>query len=475
MSFKKDILIEIFLEKSETEIYRVLIHSNFGHNFNTLFSLLLSDKIFQSTKHSFKMQCSDSGISFLTEKNYIENIIKVFNNNNLFENIIDEIPYFEAEIVKSLFFNRYFKRCAYRFLSILKNNIRTTIPEYILINMLRKNNLICKEAVREIMYDFLNFPLFLDTVNRIKSNNFKIVIADFPSPLSYDVLNNLSELSQKISPDFLNNINHNISQINKKELFELNLETGDKLILFSCGVILIVDDKNYLIVGDLHLGLEYSLMKKYRFTDINSNNHYNSLWNIFNQFKIYKTILLGDIKESITGYSKSELNDVKNFFDFILKFSDQIIVTQGNHDSILSSGFDSKTEEIIIEGKFNSDLPIVFTYEYVLKEYSFLHGHRKSKISIPKKYLFSCHVHPRVDLKDSKGVTQTYLATLLMKKEDYYSFVIPSVSEFKAGVAIEKVYECSDLSDNDLYFIFSKEKNSWFSGSLIEYISSFKD
>jgi len=470
MLFENDLLIEVFPENKSGTVLRVLIHSCFGQNFNALLSIILAHKIFENTKHSFNISCSDYGVSFNLEKEYLDTVIHTLTLKDLFADL--NTTFFEAEIFKSLFFNRYFKRCAYRFLAILKNNKKTSIPDYILLNMLKGNELIIKEAIREILHDYLNFTGFVQKVQLIKSENMKIVSVDFPSPMAYDVLSKLETLTQKVGPNFLKTINHQIEVISQQEFLSLMLTTGDKLILFPCGSILCIEEKKYLIVGDLHLGLEYSLMKKYRFTGIDNSAHYAQLWEIFNQFKIDKTILLGDIKESISGYTTLELEEVKQFLDFILKFSEQVIVTQGNHDAVLAQGLGLITHELIIENEFISTEPIIFTYEYVINGYCFFHGHRKLRTEQNKSYTFSCHIHPRVDLKDSKGCKKTYMSILLLQNEDFVSIVLPTISSFKAGAPLEKVYSVEKANENSKYYIFDKEIKSWFSGNLKAYLES---
>ena len=64
------------------------------------------------------------------------------------------------------------------------------------------------------------------------------------------------------------------------------------------------------------------------------------------------------------------------------------------------------------------------------------------------------------------------MSILLLQNEDFVSIVLPTISSFKAGAPLEKVYSVEKANENSKYYIFDKEIKSWFSGNLKAYLES---
>jgi putative SbcD/Mre11-related phosphoesterase len=164
-------------------------------------------------------------------------------------------------------------------------------------------------------------------------------------------------------------------------------------------------EKKILIVGDLHLGYEDNLASRGFAVPRSQFMQTKEIFEkIFNKIgKVDKILLLGDVKHVFGKIMKQE------FFDFeqlITLFTEnliergEIIITKGNHDTILEN-ISRKYEKITLCDK------------YIIGKTLFLHGDSKSVrenyecIKDKKiKLIVVGHFHPAYILKDKNSVKQ---------------------------------------------------------------------
>ncbi|MGC8663648.1 MAG: metallophosphoesterase [Thermoplasmata archaeon] len=191
------------------------------------------------------------------------------------------------------------------------------------------------------------------------------------------------------------------------------------------------DSHKYLIISDLHLGLERSLEEK----GFKVPDQYDSLLNrIFELAEITDArglIILGDIKHDI-GIPK----DLKKFQTFFKKLSEQlkIIIIKGNHDGAI---------EKILDTEIHSPRGILKWDMYLS------HGHTWPSHSLNRaKYLLMGHIHPEIKLineKTKKLFNSCWLKTKPGKNfKKYYSYFNGEIIIFPAfnplvGMAIPSV------------------------------------
>ncbi len=143
----------------------------------------------------------------------------------------------------------------------------------------------------------------------------------------------------------------------------------------------------YLVVGDLHMGMERSLHERgvhvFNATEFMSEQ----IKRMMREFSLKKIIMLGDIKESVLYPDASTARTIKSFFESLSEFEIQIVA--GNHDAHLG--------DIV-------NLPI--TKELIIGEFALLHGEKNpSEKAMLSDYLITAHNHAMVRITDSNGAT----------------------------------------------------------------------
>ena len=144
---------------------------------------------------------------------------------------------------------------------------------------------------------------------------------------------------------------------------------------------------HYLVVGDLHIGVERNLHERgvhvFNATEFMAER----IKRIMKEFSLKKIIMLGDIKESVLYPDVSTARAIRGFFDSLGEFD--ITVVAGNHDAHLG--------EI-------ADIPI--TKELLLKGFALLHGEKNpSEEAMMSDYLITAHNHAIVRITDRNGAT----------------------------------------------------------------------
>lgn len=161
-------------------------------------------------------------------------------------------------------------------------------------------------------------------------------------------------------------------------------------------------EEKILVVGDLHIGLEQSLIDSgVLIPNRQVKDIINDLESIFAEIgkkgiKVEKIVFLGDIKHAFY-FAEEEKNDFRKVMDFLQnKISkENIILIKGNHDII-----DYSIEKLI--------KPF-----HIENEILFVHGHKPISEAIMKKVktIVMGHTHPCV------------IFTLGAKKEAYKCFL----------------------------------------------------
>lgn len=147
---------------------------------------------------------------------------------------------------------------------------------------------------------------------------------------------------------------------------------------------LIVDDA--LVVGDLHLGLEYELRAKGITIKPQWDEIRKRLFHLLRSHSVNRLVILGDLKHNIPAVSWQEYKKLPGLIED-LSDSCEVTIIKGNHDGLL---------EELLGGRFE-----------VLKSKDignalFAHGHMNVDPS-GFEYLILGHNHPCVELRDELG------------------------------------------------------------------------
>lgn len=182
-------------------------------------------------------------------------------------------------------------------------------------------------------------------------------------------------------------------------------------------------DKKILIVGDLHLGYEDNLAERGFAVPRSQFDQTKEIFErIFNKIgKVEKIILLGDIKHVFGKIMKQEFFDFEQLiklFNENIENKREIIITKGNHDTILEP----------LSKKYSN---IILCDKYIIENTLFLHGDSKSVRenyqnikSKEIKLIIIGHFHPAYILKDKNSV----------KQEKYKCFLYGFSSEYQKEV-----------------------------------------
>lgn len=210
-------------------------------------------------------------------------------------------------------------------------------------------------------------------------------------------------------------------------------------IVDRCLVYTAKDGRKILVVGDLHLGYENYLMEKgWSFPKTQWEETKDIFERIFKKIeKVDEIILLGDVKHHFGGILREEFSDFHKLIDLLrsrLKSFGKIIITKGNHDSILE--------------------PIVRNYDvvelkevYVVDDVLFFHGDNsrtkkmfKQNLSLfdeKIKEIVLGHYHPAVTLEEKGGA----------KKEKYKCFLFGNSKKYGDMIFVPSFFPLVEGSD----------------------------
>jgi putative SbcD/Mre11-related phosphoesterase len=99
--------------------------------------------------------------------------------------------------------------------------------------------------------------------------------------------------------------------------------------------VLAIEDEKTLVVTDLHLGYEHSLVDKGIYIPSQTFKIQNRLLQVVGDYRPRSLIILGDVKQAIPRISLEEWKDVPDFFEAIGAAVRVIQVIPGNHDGDL--------------------------------------------------------------------------------------------------------------------------------------------
>ncbi|HUC38636.1 MAG TPA: metallophosphoesterase [Candidatus Acidoferrum sp.] len=163
----------------------------------------------------------------------------------------------------------------------------------------------------------------------------------------------------------------------------------------KAALLLYSEEKKYLVLGDIHIGLEKKLHDKGVRLYGNAERMAKQIVQLVRENEASGVILLGDIKESILYPDTTERAEILEFFDILKGIDLEIVV--GNHDGHL--------DEIV-------KMPI--EKELVVGNVAMLHGHMwPSEEAMSKEYLIVAHNHVAVSIKDEKGAIYNEKAWIL--------------------------------------------------------------
>ncbi len=167
--------------------------------------------------------------------------------------------------------------------------------------------------------------------------------------------------------------------------------------------------KKSLIVTDIHIGFENSMLSNEIFIGKNStiNETIQELSEMIDAEKPDSVILLGDIKSSIKSISRNEWNEVPMFFEKISKKCDVILVP-GNHDANIQRLVPDNISMISSTGMVEEN--ILLTHGHTMPSENFSHVDK----------IIMGHVHPVFFQEDSVINGQRVWVSFKTEKEKIF-------------------------------------------------------
>jgi len=160
---------------------------------------------------------------------------------------------------------------------------------------------------------------------------------------------------------------------------------------------LLIEEKSarVLVVADLHIGWEKTLIEKGIYIPSQAWRVSDSLLKMISKYKPNRIIFLGDIKQTIQRISLEEWKTVPEFFETIQKAVGEISVIVGNHDGDLEPLTPRSVKIFPSSG-------LVVGRE---KRIGLFHGHAwPSPEVLSSELLIMGHIHPMVQFRDKLSV-----------------------------------------------------------------------
>jgi len=171
------------------------------------------------------------------------------------------------------------------------------------------------------------------------------------------------------------------------------MENAGKLNLLSPHPALLIneDSKKTLVISDLHIGWEISLVEEGIYVPSQTAKILERLKRIIASEKPDCLLVLGDIKHTVAKIETEEWRDVPRFFEEICRIVSKVQIIPGNHDGDIEALLPEEVEILPPRGKIIGDV-------------GFFHGHTWPFLEmLGCKTLVIGHVHPIIAFKDPIG------------------------------------------------------------------------
>jgi len=151
------------------------------------------------------------------------------------------------------------------------------------------------------------------------------------------------------------------------------------------------DSKKTLVISDLHIGWEISLIEEGIHVPSQTSKLLERLEQIIAQEKPDRLLILGDVKHTVAKIETEEWRDVPRFFEEICSFVPEVQVIPGNHDGEIEALLPERVKILPSRGIRIGDV-------------GFFHGHTWPFLEMLNcRSLVIGHVHPVITFRDPIG------------------------------------------------------------------------
>ena len=179
--------------------------------------------------------------------------------------------------------------------------------------------------------------------------------------------------------------------------------------------------RRYLVVSDLHIGMELKLSAMGVHLYGATKKMSERLLGMVKDANLDRVIMLGDVKENFLRPDEAEARLIRSFFDS-LKGID-ITVTAGNHDAMLADIVDINIVKSLKLGRFY-----------------FAHGYgRLGEIGDGIDYVLMGHMHPAIET-ERNGIRDSQKVWCIYREEngDERLISVPAFNDLIVGTDVNK-------------------------------------
>lgn len=205
-----------------------------------------------------------------------------------------------------------------------------------------------------------------------------------------------------------------------------------------------------LVLADFHMGFEEALNKqgilvpRFQFKDI-----IQRLEKIFTKIKPDIIVVNGDIKHEFGTISDQEWRETLKLIDFLAKHCKKLLLTKGNHDTILGPIAKKRNIEVVDN--------------FIVDEIIVTHGHKIPKDIAKYKTIIMGHEHPAVSIHE-RVRTEKFKCFIVGKYKRKRLIVQPSFNIVTEGTDVLREDILSpflkqNLGNFDVYVVADKVYN----------------
>ncbi|HIP90027.1 MAG TPA: metallophosphoesterase [Candidatus Nanopusillus sp.] len=174
----------------------------------------------------------------------------------------------------------------------------------------------------------------------------------------------------------------------------------------------IIFKKQYLVISDLHIGIEKELLQKGINIPAQTQSIYSRIKQLKARYNVSKLIITGDFKHNVPRVSYIELKEVPMLLQKLSNIFKKIVITKGNHDGSLE--------------KLNDNPNIIIVREFRVGKVVFLHGHTRPRLK-GKLYILGHH-HFAINIKSSIGESFYEKVFVYGETGEYDFLILPAFS-----------------------------------------------
>lgn len=187
-------------------------------------------------------------------------------------------------------------------------------------------------------------------------------------------------------------------------------------------------ENDLLVIADLHLGLEKTMTSKGNYVPPSQlDDLKDDLRDAKSETGASRILVDGDLKNQFrTSYSETE--EIEEFLSFLNAEFDEVIVVEGNHDTMIESTLESSGVNL---------------KEYHLEDGKlYIHGHEplgKYELEDFSTVIIG-HEHPAIALEDEIGVREKIPVLLYGGMDDGRDIIVmPAFSRIANGTAVNEI------------------------------------